>query len=144
MSGKTQIIRSICTENTEVARDPEPQSDPLIEDLARILLTREQIAARVAELGRTISAEYQGKELVMVAVLKGSIYFLADLSRDLAIPHQIDLVGAQSYKAGTHPSPKIDITKDVDLDLQGRDVLLVEDIYDSGNTLRVVLDLLKM
>jgi hypoxanthine phosphoribosyltransferase len=115
-----------------------------LDDLARVLLTHEQIAARVSDLAARISHDYQGKPLVLVGVLKGGVFLLADLSRELSIAHQIDLVGASSYKSGAQPSTRPHITKDVDLDLRGKDVLLVEDIYDSGATLRLVHDMIGM
>ncbi len=114
------------------------------DDLARVLFTSEQIATRIAELGEKISHDYQGKDLVIVGVLKGVVFFLSDLSRQISIPHQFDLVGTHSYRNGTTPNAQVSITKDVDLDVQGKDVLLVEDIYDTGNTLLLVYDLLKM
>jgi hypoxanthine phosphoribosyltransferase len=114
------------------------------QDLERVLFSREMIAERVHELGQQISKDYQGKNLVLVGILKGGILFLSDLSRELSIPHQFDLVGAESYKGGTQPTPEVRITKDIDLSIEGRDVLLVEDIYDTGNTLRVLRDMLKI
>lgn len=115
----------------------------MVDDLARVLLTGDEIADRVAELGEQISTDYAEKDLVLVGVLKGVIFFLGDLSREISIPHQFDLVGASSYKGGTQPTANVTITKDIDLDLHGKDVLLVEDIYDSGHTLQVVHEMLK-
>ncbi|MBI1785172.1 hypoxanthine phosphoribosyltransferase [Candidatus Sumerlaeota bacterium] len=117
---------------------------PLADDLARILLTGTEIASRVADLGSRISHDYQGKDLVLVGVLKGVIFFLSDLSREISIPHSFDLVGAQSYKSGVKSSGQVSITKDIDLELQGRDVLLVEDIYDTGGTIHLVHDMIRM
>jgi hypoxanthine phosphoribosyltransferase len=113
-------------------------------DLERILYSREQIAERVQELGQQISHDYQGKKLVLVGILKGGILFLSDLSREIAIPHEFDLVGAESYKGGTHPTEDVRITKDIDLSIEGKHVLLVEDIFDTGNTLRVLRKMLKI
>jgi hypoxanthine phosphoribosyltransferase len=117
---------------------------PALQDLIAVLLTPEQIAARVAELGEEISRDYAGREPVLVSVLKGGVVFLADLMRAVTIPHQIELVGASTYKGGTVPTPSVRVTKDVDTALAGRDVLLVEDIYDTGNTLHVAYDLLDL
>lgn len=114
----------------------------MVDDLARVLLTGDELADRVAELGEQISRDYAGKDLILVGVLKGVIFFLGDLSREISIPHQFDLVGAQSYKGGTKPATNVTITKDIDLDLHGKDVLLVEDIYDSGHTLKVVHEMI--
>lgn len=113
-------------------------------DLEKVLFSRERIAERVQELGHQISTDYQGKELVLIGILKGGILFLSDLSREIEIPHQFDLVGAESYKGGTRPTEEIRITKDVDLSIQGKHVLLVEDIYDTGNTLRVLREMLQI
>lgn len=119
-------------------------SIPAMQDLSCVLLTAEQIALRVAELGEEISRDYEGREPVLVSVLKGGVVFLADLMRCISIQHQIELVGASTYKGGTVPTPAVRVTKDVDATLAGRDVLLVEDIYDTGNTLHVAYDLLNL
>lgn len=116
----------------------------LMQDLERILISEEQISQRVAQLGEEISRDYEGRDLVLISVLKGGVIFLADLTRRIIIPHQIELVGASSYKGGMSPKPCVRVTKDVDVSLAGRDVLLVEDIYDTGNTLHVVHDLLSL
>lgn len=113
-------------------------------DLERILFSREQIATRVREIASRISEDYQGKNLVLIGILKGGILFLSDLSRELGIPHEFDLVGAESYKGGTQPTPEVRITKDIDLSIEGKHVVLVEDIYDTGNTLRVLREMLKI
>ncbi len=117
---------------------------PAMRDLSSVLLSEEQIAARVAELGEEISRDYEGRDLVLVSVLKGGVVFLADLMRRITITHQIELVGASTYKGGTVPTPNVRVTKDVDASLAGRDVILVEDIYDTGNTLHVAYDLLEL
>ena len=120
-----------------------PKSDcTLYADLERILIEQEAIDTKVAELGAQISADYAGKSLVLVSVLKGGVIFLADLIRQITLPLQIELVGASSYKGGTAPTPGVRITKDVDQNLADKHVLLVEDIYDTGHTLKVVHDLL--
>jgi hypoxanthine phosphoribosyltransferase len=114
------------------------------QDVTRILISEEAIRGRVAELGETISNDYAGKPLMLVSVLKGGIVFLADLMRQIAIPHQIELVGASRYRGGVTPTASVLITKDIDQNLEGRHVLLVEDIYDTGNTLHVVHELLAL
>jgi len=101
----------------------------------RCLISREAIAQRVAELGEEISRDYAGRDLVMVGVLKGAFIFLADLVRELTFPVEIDFVRLASYGGGTSPSGEVHITKDVELSLKGRDVLIVEDIMDIGYTL---------
>jgi len=100
----------------------------------RVLFTAEAIARQVKLLARRISADYEGKDLVLIGVLKGAFIFLADLVRHLTIPVQLDFIRAASYGTGTESSGKIRITTDVELDLQGLDVLIVEDIVDSGLT----------
>ena len=117
---------------------------PAMQDLCSILISQEQLHARVSELGEEISRDYEGREPVLVSVLKGGVIFLADLMRCITIPHQIELIGASTYKGGTVPTPTVRVTKDVDICLAGRDVLLVEDIYDTGNTLHVAYDLLSL
>ncbi|MBN1866520.1 hypoxanthine phosphoribosyltransferase [Candidatus Sumerlaeota bacterium] len=109
--------------------------------LKEILLTEERILGRVAELGEEISRDYAGRDLVLVTVLKGSVVFLSDLTRAIAIPHSFDFVGASSYGAGAESAGKVRITHDVSIDLAGRDVVLVEDICDTGRTLETLTNL---
>ncbi len=105
----------------------------------RCLISREDIARRVAELAAQISRDYAGRDLVMVGVLKGAFIFLADLVRALPFPVVVDFVRLKSYGAGTVSSGEIHITKDVEESLQNRDVLIVEDIVDLGLTLDFLL-----
>ena len=100
----------------------------------RLIFTAEDIAHQVQRLARQISADYEGKEIVLIGVLKGAFIFLADLVRQLSIPAQLDFVRLASYGTATKSSGQIRITTDVELDLEGRDVLIVEDIVDSGLT----------
>ena len=100
----------------------------------RVVFTAEKIARQVQQLANRISQDYEGKEVVLIGVLKGAFIFLADLVRQLTIPVQLDFIRVASYGPGTASSGKIRITTDVELDLQGRDVLIVEDIVDSGLT----------
>lgn len=122
---------------------PKDEEKNLFSNIERMLYTEQQVHDRVAELGRQISADYSGKPLVLISILKGGIIFLADLSRAITIPHSFDVMGASSYK-GTRSTGKVIITKDVELDIRGRDILLVEDILDSGKTLTMVIELLKI
>ncbi len=101
----------------------------------RLLISREDIARRVRELAAQVSQDYQGRDLVMVGVLKGAFIFLADLVRALDFPVEIDFVRLLSYGAGTESAGEVHITKDVELPLRNRDVLIVEDIVDVGLTL---------
>lgn len=100
----------------------------------RLLFTAEDIGHQVQRLAGQISEDYQGREIVLVGVLKGAFMFLADLVRQLTIPTQLDFVRLASYGARTESSGEIKITTDVELDLRGRDVLIIEDIVDSGLT----------
>lgn len=101
----------------------------------RLVLSREAIAARVRELAQEISRDYAGQDVVFVGILKGAFIFLADLVRLLDFPVEVDFVRLRSYGAGTVTSGEIHITKDVELPLAGRHVLVVEDIVDEGLTL---------
>lgn len=103
-------------------------------DLESIVLTREQIARRVAELGREISRDYEGRDLVLVGVLKGAVVFLADLARAISIPHRFELMDASSYGDAAVSSGKVVVFHRMRLPLEGCDVLIVEDILDSGRT----------
>jgi hypoxanthine phosphoribosyltransferase len=104
-------------------------------DIVSILCSREQIDSIVKKLAEQISRDYREKELILVCILKGAFMFLSDLVRHLQIPVKIDFVRLASYGAGMKTSGRIEITKDVELPVQGSDVLIVEDIVDSGRTL---------
>lgn len=112
-------------------------------DILKILVTEEELSAKVNELGEKISRDYNGKNLLMVSVLKGSVVFMADLMRAITIPCKIDFMAVSSYGSGTKTSGVVKIIKDLDIDLSGYDVLLVEDILDSGMTLSYIMELLK-
>ncbi len=108
-----------------------------------LLYSRDEIARRVQELAAAISADYAGSDLVLVGILRGSFVFLADLIRNLHIPVSVDFIGALSYGYRAETSGQVTITKDIQVPITGRDVLLVEDIEDTGITLQVILDVLK-
>ena len=112
-------------------------------DVKEILLSREEIAAIVSRLGRQISEEYKDKNLLMVSVLKGSVVFMADLMRAIDIPCRIDFLSVSSYGSGVKTSGVVKIQKDLDIDLAGYDLLLVEDILDSGMTLSYIIEMLR-
>lgn len=116
----------------------------LFNDLQETLFDREAIQKRVAELAAEISKDYASGDLVLITILRGGLIFLADLSRQLTLRHTFDVVGASSYGPHSESAGQVLITKDVEIKLQGKDILLVEDIYDSGRTLRVVRDLLQV
>ena len=105
------------------------------QDMQQILLTPEQIHARVREIAAELERDYAGKAPLVVGVLRGAFVFLADLVRQTDLPLEVDFISASSYGAGTESSGLVDIRLDVGKDIRGRDVILVEDILDSGNTL---------
>ena len=108
----------------------------------KILLTEEQIKARVFELGKQISSDYEGKEPVIICMLKGAVYFFADLIKSISIPVMIDFARLSSYRNGTSGG-KMELIADITAKIEGKDVLIVEDIVDSGKTLAYFIDLLK-
>lgn len=106
-----------------------------MEDIEEILITEEQLKAKVKELGEMITRDYEGKDLVLIGVLKGAIMFMSDLSRAIDLPLSIDFMAVSSYGSSTKSSGIVKIIKDHDIDIEGKDVLIVEDIIDSGLTL---------
>lgn len=104
-------------------------------EITKILVTEEQINSKVAELAAEIDVRYAGKDVLLVGVLKGAVMFMADLSREIQIPVQMDWMAVSSYGSGTQSSGVVRILKDLDADVLGRHVLIVEDIIDSGLTL---------
>lgn len=116
--------------------------DYLGENNLQVLYTADEIARRVAELGRQITADYQGRSLCVVGILKGAIIFLADLVRSISLPLTLDFMAVSSYGHATASSGVVRILKDLDTHIAGRHVLIVEDIIDSGLTLRYLLNLL--
>lgn len=113
--------------------------------MARIenLITEEELAKRIKELGAQITKDYEGKCPHMIGILKGGVYFLCDLSRAINLPVTIDFMSVSSYGAGTVSSGVVKIIKDLDEPLEGKDVLIVEDIIDTGNTLSYLVEILK-
>lgn len=107
------------------------------------LISQQEIQDRIRGIGQEITQDYKGLDLVIIGVLKGSFIFLADLVRQITIDHEIDLVGASSYK-GTSSTGQIVFTKQPDLELKGRDVLLVEDIVDTGQTIARIVEFMQM
>lgn len=109
-----------------------------------VLISEQDIEARVNELAAQISAEYADKgELVMVGVLKGAFIFLADLSRRLTIPRHIEFIAVSSYEHGSVPSGAVRLVMDVRASIEGRHVMIIEDIVDTGHTLHYLIDMLK-
>ena len=111
-------------------------------DIERVLVSEEELKAKVQELGAQITRDYQGKNLLMVSVLKGSVIFMADLMRAVDLPCTIDFMCVSSYGSGTRTSGVVKIIKDLDIDLHGKDLLIVEDILDSGKTLHYITKML--
>ncbi len=111
----------------------------------RIMISSEEIQAKVKELGEKINAHYaqSDKELVLIGLLRGSVIFMADLCRSIEKPHELDFMTVSSYGSGTVSTRDVKILKDLDGEIHGKDVLVVEDIIDSGNTLSKVVEMLK-
>jgi hypoxanthine phosphoribosyltransferase len=107
--------------------------------VTEILIDQEALQRRIAELGEEISADYTGRDLLLVGVLKGAVFFMADLMRGLSIPCEIDFMAISSYGDSTDSSGVVRILKDLDINIEGRDVLVVEDIIDSGLTLSYLM-----
>lgn len=107
-------------------------------DIARVLITEPQILRRIRALARRIERDYRGREMVVVSLLNGTVMFLGDLIRHLSLPLRLDFMGVSSYRAGTSPGELV-FTKELRLDVRGRDVLVVDDILDTGRTLSRVL-----
>jgi hypoxanthine phosphoribosyltransferase len=107
--------------------------------LGEVLVTAEELQARVEQLGRQISLDYAGRELLLVGVLKGAVFFLSDLMRMIDIPVEVDFMAVASYGSATDSSGVVRILKDLDASIEDRDVLIVEDIVDSGLTLQYLM-----
>lgn len=106
----------------------------------KIIISGERLNGRIKELGQEITADYLGRELVLVGILKGALIFLADLARAISVPLQFDYMVVSSYGAGTETTGAVKILKDLDADLNGRHVLIVDDIIDTGLTLKYLLE----
>ncbi len=114
-----------------------------MKDDIRILITEEEVQEKIQKTAARISAEYQGKTVHMVGVLKGSIFFACELAKRITVPVTMDFMSVTSYGDDTKSSGVVRIVKDLDEPLEGKDVLLVEDIIDSGRTLHYLMDILK-
>jgi hypoxanthine phosphoribosyltransferase len=113
------------------------------QDVAEILIEEEALRERVVELGAEISADYTGRDLLLIGVLKGAVFFLADLMRHLDVDCELDFMAVSSYGASTDSSGVVRILKDLDAPIEGKDVLIVEDIVDSGLTLSYLFKMLR-
>ena len=114
------------------------------DDIKTVLVSEEELKAKVAELGAQISKDYEGKNLVLVSILKGSVVFMADLMRSVTIPCSVDFMAVSSYGNQTTTTGAVKINKDLNQDIEGRDIILVEDILDSGVTLHYLKDYLSV
>ena len=115
----------------------------LDKDVERVLFSEEQLRQRVAEIAAEIDRDYAGKEPLLVSVLRGSFVFMADLVRSIHLPCTVDFMAVSSYGSGTSSSGQVKIVKDLSEQIEGRDLIVVEDILDSGNTLSYLLQLLQ-
>ena len=115
----------------------------LEQDIERVLFTEEELKARVAEIAARIDKDYAGKEPMLISVLRGSFIFMADLARAITLPCTVDFMAVSSYGSGTTSSGQVKITKDLSESIEGRDIIVVEDILDSGNTLSYLFQLLQ-
>lgn len=112
-------------------------------DIEQILLTEEQLAEKVKELAEQITQDYQGRNPLVICVLKGAFIFMSDLVKHIKIPMEIDFMAVSSYGTSTKSSGVVKIIKDLDVSVEGRDVIIVEDIIDSGLTLTYLIDVLE-
>ena len=115
----------------------------MIQDVEKILFTEEQLRERVAQLGAQITEDYAGKAPVLASVLRGSYIFMADLTRQVKLPITVDFMAVSSYGSGTSSSGQVEIRKDLSDSIEGKDLIIVEDILDSGNTLYYLIDVLR-
>ncbi len=113
------------------------------EAVEKVLITEEEISGRISYLAEKISKDYEGKELICVGILKGSVVFLADIIRKISVPLSIDFMTVSSYGNSTKTCGELKIKKDLDADIKGKNVLIIEDIIDSGVTLSKLVELLK-
>ena len=111
-----------------------------------VMISEQEVKTRIAELGRQITEHYRdsGSDMVLVGLLRGSFMFMADLCRAIDVPHEVDFMTASSYGSGMSTTRDVKILKDLDEDIRGKDVLIVEDIIDSGNTLNKVREILAL
>ena len=112
-------------------------------DIKEVLVSREVLKEKVKELGKRISDDYRGKELVLIGVLKGGVVFLSDLIREITVPLDMDFISVSSYGNSTISSGVVRIIKDIDIDISGKQVLIVEDLVDTGLTLCYLKDLFR-
>ena len=112
-------------------------------ETVKVMLSEEELTNRIEELGAQISADYEGESVFLVCILKGAAFFACELAKRITVPVTIDFMATSSYGSGTVSTGEIQIKKDLDLGVEGRNVIIVEDIIDSGNTLKYLSDLFK-
>lgn len=115
----------------------------MLNDIEKVLVTENELREINERLGNRITKDFEGKNLLVLGILKGCVFFMTDLVRRIKLPMSIDFMSVSSYGSGTESTGRVKITKDIDIDLNGYDILLVEDILDSGRTLKYVSDILK-
>jgi thymidine kinase len=144
--GASEMYEARCREHHAVPRSaaaPAPAAALPYEFLAEILIPADQLQERVCDLGKAISRDYAGKDLLMLCILRGGVVFLCDLARCVTVPHAIDFMAVSSYGAGARTSSgQVRILYDIQQNIEGRHVLVVEDIVDTGHTLTAILELL--
>ncbi|WP_313070760.1 hypoxanthine phosphoribosyltransferase [Lacrimispora sp.] len=114
-----------------------------MDDKIRVMLSEEEVAARINEVAAQVSKDYEGKNLHLICILKGGVFFTCELSKRITLPLTMDFMSVSSYGSGTVSSGIVKIVKDLDDPIEGKDVLIVEDIIDSGNTLSYLIEVLK-
>jgi hypoxanthine phosphoribosyltransferase len=114
-----------------------------MEDKIRVMISEEEISKRVKEMGEQISRDYEGKCVHLICILKGSIFMTCELAKHITVPVTMDFMSVSSYGDGTESTGRVKIVKDLDEHVEGKDVLVIEDIIDSGRTLDFLLDMLK-
>lgn len=114
-----------------------------MEDKIRVLLSEEEVGKKIEEIGKQVSRDYEGKTVHMICVLKGGIFFTCELAKRITVPVSLDFMSVSSYGAGTKSTGVVKIVKDLDEPLEGKDVLIVEDIIDSGRTLSYLIEILR-
>ena len=112
------------------------------DDIKKILIGEEELQSIIKRLGAEITADYEGKNVLLIGILKGSVIFMADLMRAIDVPCNIDFMAVSSYGNSTESSGRVKINKDLDNDIQGKDIIIIEDILDSGKTLYYIRDIL--
>lgn len=117
-------------------------SQKMNEDIKKILISEDELKIIVERLGKQITEDYKDKNILLIGILKGSVIFMADLMRTIDLPCNIDFMAVSSYGNGTESSGRVKINKDLDNDIQGKDIIIIEDILDSGKTLYYIRDIL--